>query len=85
MECLMVLPDDNSPRLTGRQHGERHRQQLKWIGYESEPREKSSDDLQPALHMPEPLSITWGVRLTIKEVIGCDMMENLQERLLRPP
>lgn len=81
----MVLPDHNSPRLTGRQHGGHHRQQLRRDNYGSEQREKLAVHLQPALHIPEPLSITWGVRSTIKGVIACDTMKNLQERLLRPP
>lgn len=61
IESLMALPDHNSRDLREDSTGGIIASNYRRIGYESEPWEKSADHLQPALHMPEPLSITWGV------------------------
>lgn len=76
IESLMAPLDHNSSDLREDSTGGIIASNYRRIGYESEPREKSADHLQPALHIPEPLSITWGVRPMIKEVIACDTIEN---------
>ena len=72
---LMAVPGHNSDNLREDSTRSIIASNCRWICKESEPWENSAGHLQPALHMPEPLSITC-VRPTIKEVIACDTIEN---------